>query len=384
MKDIKIFKVGGSALSKATSFQKIAKRILQYNGSRICIVTSAMKGKTNELIKTFLDAIPQPDFWNFERFVGIGEIQSAILFESAFNSLMVDSKAVLPWMKEWPLYISLKSKEKLSREKINEKRNFTLLNESKERVEKKLLPLFKRNTALIIPGFIAKDKKGRVITLGRGGSDISAFLMAELLHANDLILIKDVDCIYSLDPKMQTDSERIKYLDSNEIGIVASSGAQILNPVSLKYGENLKKIKVISAESESESLEDVGTEISFDSGITIKSHEENFSVLTFVGEEIPQTPGILKEISEVLAENEIPIHSTSISDNLIAIYVEGKNSKFAYRLLSPLIVKKKKLKVLNLKENIGKIVVRSLKFINEPGIIEQIVAPISEEGINSW
>jgi aspartate kinase len=382
MKDIKVFKIGGSVLHTAASFLKIARKISQWRNSRVCIVASAMKGKTNELINTFLDTTPEPEFWNLERYVSFGEIQSAILFESAFNYLGLNAKAILPWMKEWPLYVSLKSRDKLSAEKINEKRDFTLLGKSKEKIRKYVLPLFKECSVVVIPGFIAKNGKGKIVTLGRGGSDISAFLIGELLGAPELVLIKDVEGVLSLDPKINDNGRKIKSLASEELGIITSSGAQVLHPGSLKHRESLKRIKVISTNSES--LEDDGTEISFAREITVKTSPEVFSVLSLVGEKIPETPGILKDISKVLSENKISIYSITISDNLLAIYVEEERAEYAYKLLAPLMEKIKNLKVLNLKKNIGKIVVRSLKFINAPGIIKKIVTPISKQGVNIW
>lgn len=382
MKGIKIFKIGGSVLKTPDDFLKIAKKLSECESKKICIVTSAIKGKTSELVEMFLKAIPEPEFWDFEKFVGFGEIQSAILFEASFNFLKIKSKAILPWTKEWPLYVLLKNKASLSKKKINEMRNFVLLRKSKTKIKEHLVPLFKKNRILIIPGFIAKDGKGRMVTLGRGGSDISAFLMGELLRAEELILIKEAKGILSLDPTLQQDAERITSLDSEELGIIASSGAQVLNPVSLKHQKNLRKVKVVSIESNLD--KDSGTEIYLKKGITINSSPNVYSVLTFVGKQIPETHGILYRISEILAKNRISIYSITISDNLIAIYVEKKKGKFAYKLLSPLVNKQKNLKVLNLKKDISKVLIRSLKFINEPGIIKKIVGPISKQGINIW
>jgi aspartate kinase len=382
MKDIKIFKVGGSILSEPSNFLEIAKRISRFKDSKICIVTSAMKGKTDELIRIFLEAVPHPDFWNFERFAGLGEVQAAILFEATFSYINVKSKAILPWMEEWPLHISLKSRAQLSEERVNEQRNFSLLEKSKRKIREYLLPLLEKDVILIIPGFIARDGRKRMLTVGRGGSDISAVLIAELLAAKELILLKDVEGVLRLDPRNKDNNRRIKSLNSNELGVIASSGAQIIHPISLKHRINLRNIKIMSANQEF--TEKSGTEINFEKEITVKTSDTAFAVLTIIGEKIPESPEILSNVSRVLAENKISIYSISISDNLIAIYVEEKKAESAYRLISSLIAKMKNLKALNLKRNISKIVARSLKFIGDPGIIKKIVTPISREGVHIW
>lgn len=382
MNKIKVFKVGGSVLSEPEDFLKIAQCTLQFRESKICLVTSAIKGQTDELIRTYTRAIPKPDFYNFEKFVGMGEVQSALIFESAFKYLGKNAKAILPSMREWPIHISLKSKALLSHQKINEKRDFAILPKSKRIAQKYLLPLFRENTIIIIPGFIAQDENGYLLTLGRGGSDISALLMAELLQSKELILVKDVGGILNMDPRIVANPKMIKKLSWEELGALAASGAQVLNPISLKHRKKLPKLRVIS-NSNSITKKD-GTEVFFDKTVSITSSNKNYGVLTFIGEKIPETSGILNQIASVLAHKNIAINSITISDNLLAIYVLQEKAEIVYKLLSPLISRFKNLKALNLKKNIAKIVIRSLNFINEPGAIENIVAPIAREKINIW
>lgn len=382
MNNIRVFKVGGSVLSEPEDFLKIAQCILQFQDSKVCLVTSAIKGQTDELIKTYTKAIPNSDFYNFEKFVGMGEVQSALIFESAFKYLGKDAKAILPDAPEWPIHISLKSKACLSQYKINEKRDFSVLSKSKIITRKFILPLLRKNRILIIPGFIARDEKGNTLTLGRGGSDISALLMAELLKSSELILIKDVGGILSMDPKIVSDTKMIKRLSWAELGALAASGAQVLNPISLKHRKNLPKLRVISNNGTTSSRD--GTEILFDKTISITASDKNYGVLTFIGERIPETPGILSQIASILAQKKIAINSITISDNLLAIYVLQEKAEIAYKLLARLISKSKNLKALNLKKDIAKIVIRSLHFINEPGAIKNIVEPIAREKINIW
>jgi aspartate kinase len=381
MKNTKIIKIGGSVLASPADYKKVAMKVAGNANGPVCLVTSAMKGKTSDLAKTFLAAVPEPDFWNYERYIGMGEILSAILLESAFLQIGKTAIAVLPWMKEWPLFVSLKNRVGASAQKTNERRDFTLLRKSMDKTKRHFKPLVRDNEVVIVPGFIAKDGRGRLVTLGRGGSDISAFLFAELLVAEELIFLKDVDGIRNVDPSLHKGSQRIKAMNSDELGMVASSGAQVLNPISLKHRRKLKKVKVVSVDAGSF---ESGTQVSFKKEIAVQLSPVAFSVLTFIGSKLPETPGIIYEISRTLSREGISIYSLTLSDNLVAIYVEDGKAEISYRLLSPLLDKVKHLKVLNLKRNIGKVVVRSLKFINEPGVIREIVVPVSKSGINIW
>lgn len=382
MKALKVIKIGGSVLREPSDFSIIARRVLRKKREKVCVVTSAMKGMTNSLIETFLQAIPEPHFWDFEQYAGLGEIQSSYLFEAVFNSMGVRAKAILPWMKEWPLFIVLRGGKILSREKVNEVRNFRMLSKSITKTKRHLLPLFRTYQVIIIPGFIARDARGRIVTLGRGGSDISALLLSELLGAQELILIKETNGIFNLDPRFHKGARKIRTLNAGELGLITSAGAQVLHPLSLKHQEKLRRIKVTSLNGDIH--RQGGTRVSFEKRVTILSSPHIFSVLTFVGDMIPETPGLLSRISRVLARNDISIYSITISDNLIALYVEQGSSERAFQLLAPIVRRSKNLKFLNMKKDIGKILVRSLKFINESGIIKRIVAPIAKEGINIW
>jgi aspartate kinase len=382
MKSIKVYKIGGSVLEKAHDFQRITAALLQGSRTYICVVTSAMKGRTTELIDAFVAASPHPDFWEFERFVAMGEIMSAQLFAAAFNAHGAKATAIMPWMKEWPLYISLTNAPILSREKINEKRDFKVMKRSIAHAKKYILPLYKSQRVIIFPGFIAKDGRGHTITLGRGGSDISALLFSELLGAQELILIKESGGVLDLDPRRHRQAAKISRLDVEELGLIASSGSQVLHPISLKHQKTLKHIRVTALDKNIHGSS--GTRIIIKKTVTVQQSKLIYAVLTFIGSKIPETPGLLKKISGLLAAKRISIYSITVSENLIALYIDQKHSEIAYRLLSPLVKKEKNLKLLNLKKDIGKILMRSLKFIHEPGIIKKIVTPIAKQGINIW
>jgi aspartate kinase len=240
----------------------------------------------------------------------------------------------------------------------------------------------KKTDVVIVPGFIAKDGRGRFVTLGRGGSDISAFLLSELLMVKELTLLKDANGIFDLDPSLYSGVKKVSHLAADELGLAASSGAQVLNPVSLKHHRHLKKLNVQSVQSVLDKKK--GTQIELKKGMKVVASPCIFSVLTFIGDHIPETPGLLNKISSALARNAISIYSVTVSDNLISLYIARDKSEHAYRFLSPLVRRNKNLKLLNLKKNIGKVLVRSMSFINEPGIIKYIVTPISKAGINIW
>jgi aspartokinase/homoserine dehydrogenase 1 len=98
---------------------------------------------------------------------------------------------------------------------------------------KLILPRLKRGIVPVIPGFIGRGKKGAVVTLGRGGSDVTATLMARVLHAQTVMLWKDVPGLLTADPRVVPDARLIPSLHVREASELAYHGAKILHPRAL-------------------------------------------------------------------------------------------------------------------------------------------------------
>lgn len=90
-----------------------------------------------------------------------------------------------------------------------------------------------------------------------------------------MIFLKDTGGILSGNPSILKRTKRIKKIFSEELGILSSIGAKVLNPLALKYTENIEKMKVVSPEFKK------GTKVLFREKIKISILDENFSVLTF-------------------------------------------------------------------------------------------------------
>jgi aspartate kinase len=111
--------------------------------------------------------------------------------------------------------------------------NFTaaeLLKESWDRIPEKLIPLVEGGTLPVVTGFIAKDAAGNITTLGRGGSDLSATMIAAACGAEEAQVWKDVDGILTADPRLVTDARPVETVSYEEAAELAYFGAQVLHP----------------------------------------------------------------------------------------------------------------------------------------------------------
>lgn len=97
----------------------------------------------------------------------------------------------------------------------------------------RLKPLIEQGKVIITQGFIGRDEQGKTTTLGRGGSDYTAALIAEVLEANDVLIWTDVPGIYTTDPRVVTNAKRIDTISFNEAAEMATFGAKVLHPATL-------------------------------------------------------------------------------------------------------------------------------------------------------
>jgi aspartokinase/homoserine dehydrogenase 1 len=105
--------------------------------------------------------------------------------------------------------------------------------ETRRRARAVLAPLLARGVTPVVPGFIGSAPDGTVTTLGRGGSDLTATLVARALSAARVVLWKDVAGILTADPRAVPDARLLPQLDTREAAEVAYFGAKVLHPRAL-------------------------------------------------------------------------------------------------------------------------------------------------------
>lgn len=108
-----------------------------------------------------------------------------------------------------------------------------LLEQTREKAREKLLPLLESNVIPILTGFNGATVDGRATTLGRGGSDFSASILASVLDAQELWIWSDVDGIMTADPRLVSDAAVLDEVTYNEAAELAYNGAKVLHPRTL-------------------------------------------------------------------------------------------------------------------------------------------------------
>lgn len=107
------------------------------------------------------------------------------------------------------------------------------LGETARHARRELRPLIADGRLVVVPGFIGQALNGNLTTLGRGGSDLTATLLARSLGAKRVVLWKDVPGILTADPRRVPDARVISHLHHREAAEVAHYGAKVLHPRAL-------------------------------------------------------------------------------------------------------------------------------------------------------
>ncbi|MFW5872805.1 MAG: aspartate kinase [bacterium] len=368
-----VVKFGGTSIQNSErineAVQSIAKKINE--GIEIIVVVSAMGDTTDRLISLLSDStkssFEQKDYADF---ISFGERMSAQLFTSSLKANGMKAVVFDPSKEEFPIITDSNCLEA-----------GILTEQSKKQCRQYLEPLLEQRVIPVVCGFLGRNNQdGQITSLGRGGSDVTAFALANFIHADEVIIVTDAVGVSSADPRIIKKVETLPRISVEEMGILAEGGAKVLHPRALKYKKSKMKAKIIHFQNGD--LDSPGTEIEGSYSSKVNIFQEKLCLLTIIGEQILETPGILKEIITPLSKYEISIQSIAMGLQYIGIYVSEKYGKKAYDLVHYAVLKNEKLKSVTSKKDIALIVVSSRNFIETPGIIERITRPLAENNIN--
>ena len=289
---INVLKFGGTSLANLKRLEnvvKIVEKTIKDNSSKIILVVSAMSGETNKLIKEFKKTRNNISDPEYDVIISTGEQSSSALMSSLLNKKKIKSRSLLGW--QIPI--------------------LTDGNHSKARIikinSKVLKDHLEKYRVLVIAGFQGISEENRITTLGRGGSDTTAVAISCALGLKTCEIFTDVEGIFTSDPRIVNDANKIDSITYDEILELASLGSKVLHPrsveLAMKYGIRVhvrssfnEKLGTMVVKEENKIEKEVVT------GIT---SSENEAKITLKG--IPDKPGIAAKIFSTLASNNINV-----------------------------------------------------------------------------
>lgn len=214
-------KYGGASLANANEIQKVALRIKEdyEKGNSLVIVVSARQGLTDSLIKQALALNPKVHPRQLDQLISIGELEMIALMEIALEALGI------PTVSRTGAQAGIITDNTHTDAQIQE-------------VSLGDIPqCLKQQKVVIVAGFQGISTEGYVTTLGRGGSDLSAIALAIALKADYCQFYKDVDGIYSSDPKLVPDATKLNTISFDELLEMAICGSQVIQAQAIELAK---------------------------------------------------------------------------------------------------------------------------------------------------
>src|SRR3989304_9972221 len=233
-----VVKFGGSSLADHERLSKAVASVVNEakRGTRIAVVVSAM-GKTTDVLMSTAKNTSNGKLQKHELddILSMGERTSVRIFSVALRNSGVEARYFDPLDNDWPIVTDSAFSNANP-----------LLEECKTRIRQNVLPVVEKGTIPVIAGFRGRTVDGKITTRGRGGSDTTAFILADALNADEIVLVTDADGIMSGDPKAVQNPRRLSEIEVNTLVGLADSGAKFIHSKALKYKPKNINVKVIN------------------------------------------------------------------------------------------------------------------------------------------
>ena len=222
-----VMKFGGSSVADLEHIRNVAKRCIekQQAGSQVVVVLSAMGKTTDNLIATAKQITEQPSRRELDMLLSTGEQVSVSLMAMTLIQMGVSAVSLNAWQ--------------VPMQTTSTYQNARFKRIDSERIRKEL----DANKIVVVTGFQGINKYEDITTLGRGGSDTTAVALAAELHADVCEIYTDVDGVYTADPRIVPDAQKMEEITYDEMLEMASLGAKVLHSrcveIAKKYGVEL-------------------------------------------------------------------------------------------------------------------------------------------------
>jgi len=367
---IVVLKFGGTSVGTIDRIKKVAEIISSYvkQKYKVIVVSSAMSGVTNDLVKKSKEISSNFSDAEYDVLVSSGEQVACSLIA---GRLIHKGHKARSWL-AWQIPIYTENNHKFSR--INQ------INKTK------LLRYLKSGGIPIITGFQGINKDERITTIGRGGSDASAIMLATFFKAKRCIIYTDVEGVYTTDPNKLKSAKKIKIISYEEMLEMASLGAKVMQPVSIQDARlNRIDIEVKSSfNKKSGTLITKRKNIINNKIITGISSTQNDAKVTLVG--VKDKPGIAAAIFKPLSKNSINVDM--VVQNISA---NGKETDLTFTIKSEDLAKTRKIinenKSINFKKlifdkNVSKISIIGVGMVTTPGVTFRMFQALANQKIN--
>ncbi len=368
-----IVKFGGSSLSNPKRINLAVESVAREyaRGNRVVVVVSAVGNTTDQLLQLTNGGAELVET-DRDDILAMGERTSARIFAASLKSRGIQARYYDPSDRDWPIITD---------------DNFLNANPLKiqcvQRIRRYLKPVLGDGVVPVIGGFIGRTRDGRISTLGRGGSDTTALLLAMALEADEVVLVTNVPGVLSADPALVRNARVLPRIDMKTLTGIADTGTKFIHRKALRFKDPNIDIRVIS--NTNGKLDSRGTLVT---GVSIPELEVTVNnphpvaSVTIIGTGLPHQPALVQKISKLAGRNLVAVSQDKDSAILYVKQTEKLQQQIAK--LHDAVLNDPHGIALAARTGMALITVRSIGLEERPGVVARISDALRSANINMF
>lgn len=354
-----VIKFGGSSLATAERLREVGAlvKLLISQGQRPTMVCSAMGKTTNNLLsagqfaledgKVYIDAIRTLHLTTVEE-LGFGEqvrsdVEGLLEELSALLKGISFLRELTPRTLDHLVSFGERLSVRLVAAQLNkvgvpaqhfdswalgfvttgEFGNADVMDESYARI-KAVMSKFDDNFVAVVTGFIGQSKEGKITTLGRGGSDLTATVIGAAIGADEVQVWKDVDGMMTADPRAVKAAVPVPCVSYEEAAELAYFGAKILHPVAMRPAQRCSiPVRIKNSYNPSHPGTIItGIRVCGPNLVTAITFKEDVELIDIVSTRMLGQFGFLSKVFDIFAENSLSIDMVATSEVSISLTLD--------------------------------------------------------------
>jgi len=366
-------KYGGTSVGNPERIKNVARRVASHRakGDQVVVVVSAMSGVTDSLIKLAKEISPLPSEREMDMLLATGEQQTIALTAIALQQLGIPATS-LTGAQAGIVTDGVHTKAKIQ--------NIT---------PKKVHALLDAGNVVIVAGFQGETAEGHITTLGRGGSDLTAIALAAALKADLCQIYTDVDGVYTADPRIVPNAQKLAEISYDEMLELAGSGAKVMQSRSVEFAKKFGVVFEVRSSLNDNPGTIVKEETKSMEGAVIRgvSLDKNQAKITLVA--VPDRPGVAARIFKALAEATINVdmivqnvsHGTGTPATDLSFTMDKPDLLKAAKVIESLKSEVGYREALT-DEKIGKLSIVGVGMRSHSGVAAKMFETLAKEAVN--
>src|SRR6201996_661327 len=282
---------GGTSVGNPERILNVARRVIasQEAGHDVVVVVSAMSGVTDGLIKLAKQVSGNPTEREMDVLLATGEQTTIALTAMAINGL--GKKAVsLTGAQAGIITDGVHTKAKIA--------NIT---------PKQIHGHLKHGNIVIVAGFQGETTDGRITTLGRGGSDLTAIAIAAAIKADICQIYTDVDGVYTCDPRIVPNARKLDEISYEEMLEMASSGSKVMQSRSVEFAKKFGVVFEVRSSFNHNPGTIVKEEVAYMEKVVVRGVAVDKDQAKVVVSNLPDKPGSAAKVFRALADANVNV-----------------------------------------------------------------------------